>query len=93
MTPHELAERRIQLSAEYARDAELLSDILAQKPAMWNSIREHVKSDTAADRQWEATPEGIGEMQLKLRMKSAEKKMSAAKTMLEVMTNEANNKY
>ena len=93
LTPHELAERRVDLSAEYARDSELLSEILEQKPELWGKIRETVKSDKQADRVWEGTPMGIGEMKLRLKMKSSEKKMSAAKTMLEVLSGEARNLY
>lgn len=91
MTPHELAERRLQLAAEYARDSELLGEILSRRPAMWQKIREAVKSDKAADRAYEGSPDGIALMKLQLKMKASEKKMSAAKTMLEVLNNEARN--
>jgi hypothetical protein len=91
MTPHELAERRLQLAAEYARDSELLGEILSRRPALWQTIRETVKSDKASDRAYEATQDGIALMRLQLKMKANEKKMSAAKTMLEVLNNEARN--
>src|SRR5687767_9538100 len=80
LDPHALAERRVQLSAEYARDSELLAEILSKKPEIWMKLREGVKSDTAAERAWERSDLGIQEMRLRLQMKAAEKKMSAART-------------
>lgn len=93
LSPHELAERRVELSAEYARDSEILISILEQKPELWRQIRERVKSDKAADREWEASALGLDEMKLRLKMKASEKKMSAARTMLEVLEGEARNQY
>lgn len=92
-SPHVLAEKRVQMSGEYARASEELGVILTQKPALWNIIRTQTKSDTAADRQWEATGMGIEEMQLRLKLKSLEKQMSAVRTMLEVLAGEARNQY
>lgn len=90
-TPHELAEKRVELAAEYSRDSELLSDILTKKAALWMKMREDVGSDRAADKAWDATPLGINEMKLRLKMKASEKEMSAIKTMLDVMSDEARN--
>lgn len=91
--PHSLAKRRVEISAEYARDSELLGDILAEKPALWIKIRERMKSDKATDREWDSTSLGIDEMRLRLKMKANEKKLSAAKTMLDVLNAEARNQY
>lgn len=93
MNPHQIAEERLELAGEYQRDSELLSDILTQKAALWPELRENSKSDKAADNAWNALPLGINEMKLKLKMKSSEKRMSALKTMLEVLTMEAHNSF
>ena len=93
MTPHQLAERRIELSAEYAKHSEDLSHVLEQKPSLWMQIRERHKSDKAADREWDASPLGLDEMKLRLKMKAIEKKLSAARTMLEVLEGESKNQY
>lgn len=81
----------MELSAEYARDSEILSGFLSRRPAAWQAIRETVKSDKAADRAYEASEEGIALMKLQLKMKANEKKMSAARSMLDVLQAEARN--
>lgn len=90
-TPHELAERRMELAAEYARDTEILAEILTRKPLVWKEIRSTLESDKRADQEWNATTDGIHEMQLRLKLKATEKKISAAKTMLDVLSAEARN--
>jgi hypothetical protein len=92
-TPHELADSRITLAADYAFFSEQLEEVLAKKPAVWGTLRAQSKSDKSADRLWEASADGIKEMQLRLRMKAIEKKMSAAKTMLDVLQGESRNNY
>jgi hypothetical protein len=81
----------MRLSAEYARCSEQLADILELKTKKWLEIRQDVKSDTSADRRWDATEEGIHEMRLKLKMKAMEKEMSSIKTFLDVLNAEARN--
>lgn len=93
MSPHDLAESRVEMAGEYSYLSERLSNILTEKPGLWNVLRENVKSDKAADRMWESSAGGIEEMKLRLKMKALEKKMSAAKTMLEVLEGEARNQY
>lgn len=94
-TPNEIAERRVELSAEYSKCADELADILEVKATAWLGIRgrEEIKSDTRADKEWDATELGIQEMRLRLRMKGLEKKLSAAKSYLDVANNEARNLY
>jgi hypothetical protein len=48
-TPHELADSRMTLAAEYAAASEDLEAILALKPDAWQAIRERVSSDKAAE--------------------------------------------
>ena len=93
--PHEIAERRIELAAEYGKCADDLAEILEIKATAWNTIRqrEDIKSDTRADREWDATEMGISEMKLRLKLKTLEKKLSAAKTYLDVMNGEARNQW
>jgi hypothetical protein len=77
--PHACAEDRALLAGEYQFCAGIMEDILQRKPSLWNQLRIDVNSDTAAERKWEATDDGINAMGLKLRMKSLEKMMSGLK--------------
>lgn len=90
-SPHELAEMKLELSSIYARMSELLMTILKKKPLMWNEIRKGVKSDTSAERAWEATEEGLQQMELTQWLKVSEKMISAINSMLRVYEAEAKN--
>ena len=90
-TPHEYAERRVEITGEYSRASEQLETILIQKPELWLKIRDRVKSDAQADKEWERTPMGVEEMVLRGRMKRYEKQLSSLRTMLEVLSQEARN--
>lgn len=92
-SPREIAERRVELSAEYSQCADELADILEIKSTAWLAMRENHKSDKATDMAWNATELGIKEMRLKLRMKGLEKKLSAAKTYIDIANGEARNQY
>ena len=56
-------------------------------------IRESHKSDTATERAWQSTAEGIRETRIKLKLKALEKQMSAIKTHLKTLSDEAHNLY
>jgi len=92
-TPGRLAELRVLLSAKYAQATNEYERILLAKPAIWNELRKDVKSDTRAEREWEATELGQGERHWKFQIKKIEKMMSAIKTLIDVRTGEAQNLY
>lgn len=94
-TPHQLAAERVEVSALYAEASRQLEEILERKPAIWSEIRskEDVTSDAQAERQWDATEDGINEMKLKMKMKRMEKRMSAISTMLRVYEAEGRNQW
>lgn len=92
-SPHAIADERVRLAGEYARDTEKMVEILQNKAVLWAQLRANAKSDKAADRAWEALPLGLEEMKLRLMMKASEKMMSALKTKLEVLEGEARNMY
>lgn len=93
MTPMEIADERVRLAGEYARDSEIMAALLTQKATLWPELRENSKSDKSADKAWDSMPLGIEEMKLRLKMKASEKMMSALKTKLEVLEGEARNQY
>ena len=92
---HELAEKVVAWSNEYARYSEEYGKILAQKAIRWTEFRaqEDCKSDKMADKWWDTTPEGIKEMSLRLKMKALEKQMSAARSLIRVAEGEARNQF
>lgn len=90
-SPRELAERRVQITADYSTASEELEGILALKPTVWMAIRKGAKSDAAADKEWDATEDGIKEMRLRMALKRYEKQLSSLRTMLEVLEGEARN--
>lgn len=93
LSPHELVEKRLWLSGEYAYLSGQLTEILMDKPAIWNELRRGVGSDTAAERVWQATENGLRETKLRLQLKSIEKLMTAIKTKIEIDLGEARNQF
>ncbi len=92
-TPHELASMKLELSSIYARMSEMLMNILKKKPLMWNELRRGLKSDTSAERAWEATEEGLQQMELAQWLKVSEKMTSAINSMLRIYEAEAKNEH
>ena len=90
-----MAQEVVDLAGQYQKDSEELSQILtvkAYKWALWRS-EEGCTSDKQADKKWDATAEGVREMQLRLILKASEKKMSALKSMLRILEGEARNQF
>lgn len=90
-TPHQAAEDLSVLAGEYAWLLGQLEDILVRKPEKWNGMRDKFKSDTACERAWENTEDGINESGLRLREKSVGKMMSALKTIIRLNESESHN--
>lgn len=91
--PHQLAERRHELSVLYARASEQLGTILSEKPREWLKIRQDTKSDKSADLEWDASEVGKEEIRLRYLLKGMEKEISGIKTLLDVLSNESRNQY
>lgn len=89
--PHESAVDLAVLAGEYAWIMGQLESILQRKPAIWSEMRKNFKSDTACERTWESTQDGMSESSLRLRAKGVEKMMSALKSLIRIAENEANN--
>lgn len=92
-TPREYQEVREQFTALHSRALEQLEAIWERKPSVWQEIRKTEKSDKAADRAWEASPDGIQEMKLKSQVKRLEKEISAAASGLNLLNTEARNQF
>lgn len=81
------------LGGEYSWIMGQLEEILQRKPAVWNKIRPNFKSDTACEKAWESTMDGLNEQGLRLRAKGIEKMMSALKSLLRLAEGEAHNQF
>ena len=92
-TPRQFAEQKLKLSHDFSRLGERLAEIKVERMKLWFEIRETVKSDKQADITYEATPLGLEEMQIKLKMKCKEKQISAINTLIRVIEGEAHNNY
>lgn len=93
--PVEAAQDRSILSGEYAWIMGQLEMILQRKPSIWNTMRESgkFKSDTATERAWEATSDGINEAGLRLRAKGIEKMMQGLGSLIKIAENDAHNQF
>jgi hypothetical protein len=91
--PRDFSEMLMWLGAEYALVNRKLTDILMEKPSLWNELRRDVKSDTSAERVWQATQKGMRETEYRHSLKSIEKMMQALKAKLEIDRGEARNQF
>lgn len=88
-----MSEVLVAQAHEYGNLSDQLAEVLKAKPLLWMKYREDTASDTAAERKWSSTEQGIAETVLKLKLKSLEKQMSALKTRLHTLETEARNMY
>lgn len=91
--PHQCAEDRARLSGEYSFYAGQLEEVLSRKPSLWNSMRNNHKSDTACERAYEQTEDGINEIGLRLKLKRIEKMMSGMSSLIKIAEGEAHNQF
>lgn len=89
--PHQSAEDLAILSGEYAYIMGQWSDILQRKPVIWTELRKNFKSDTACEKAWEGTKDGMDESSYRLKAKGIEKMMSALKSLIRIAEGESRN--
>lgn len=93
MTPHEMAQKRLDLSEEYSRYSGEFAKLVKFQADYFHVERENHKSDNACQKAFDRTPEGVQMTILKMKLKSIEKTMSALNTSLRLAENEAKNLY
>lgn len=93
MNPHEKAEKREVLAAEYARMSEELSDIEELKAHVWPEMREKASSAKETDLLWLQTANGKKENRLKHQMKANIHQQNALSSSLKVAADEARGLY
>lgn len=89
MNPHQLAERRVALSAEYSAASEELGKLKANRAIQWLLIRKECKTDKEADNTWAASEQGQREIILSFKCKGLEKEISGISSFLRVLDGEA----
>src|SRR3990167_379317 len=77
LSPHDLAELKTKLAAEYSFILGQLEIVLITKATSWPILRLVAKSDKQADRAFDATDEWKDEIGLKLRAKRIERLLGA----------------
>lgn len=92
-TPPQLAEDLMLLSEQYSAYSGELAKLTKVEGEYYKAERPNVKSDTAVQRQFQTTDDGIRMQIVKLKIKSLEKQMSATKVFIEVATNMARGLY
>lgn len=92
-TPHQLSDERLFLSEEYSRYSGEYVKCMKKRADFFNANRKEHKSDTACQRAWESTDDGVLMEGLKMKLKAIEKRMSALNTALRLAENEAKNLY
>lgn len=92
-SPHQIAEERVGMAEEYSRYSGMFADLIKKRADHFKTERPNHKSDTAVERAWEQTPDGVQMTILKLKLKALEKQMSASNTMLRLLENESKNLY
>lgn len=91
--PHELAEERMGMAEEYSRYSGMFAELIKKRAEHFKEERPNHKSDTACERAWERTPDGVQMTIIKLKLKAIERQMSASNTMLRLLENEAKSLY
>lgn len=92
-SPRELAEKRVELAAEYARDSERLGILRAGKAIKWLLARKNAKTDKEATMILEASQEGQEEIKLLFKTKGLEKEISSISALLRVLDGEARGQF
>lgn len=92
-TPHQIAEDRITMAEEYSRYSGMYAELTKKRAEHFHLERANQKSDTATDRAWDRTPDGVQMNIIKMKLKAIEKQMSASNTMLRLLENESKNLY
>lgn len=93
LAPQTCAEYRAWLSGDYSFHAARIAELEMRKPLIWNEMRHHHKSDSATEREYEATQDGKDYIYLKYRLKRVEKLMQGLNGLLRVYEGESKNQF
>lgn len=93
LSPHEAADHNIKLAGWYSYLSGQLEEVLARRPSQWNHImaKEDVKSAKAADREYEASEDGLKVMRYKSQMDRIDRMKQSLRDLIYVYSREARN--
>ena len=91
--PRKIAEDILLLASDYGKLGERYNELNGLYAMWWQTSRPDYKSDKSAEKAWDLTKEGQEMAEVRLKMKVKEKKMSALKTFLRVLSDESRNQY
>lgn len=92
-TPHQIAEERMGMAEEYSRYSGEYAKLIKAQADFFGAERVNHKSDTACQRAFDRTEDGVKMAVIKMKLKAIEKQLSASNTMLRLLENEAKNLY
>lgn len=87
--PHLCAEYKSLLAGEYSYLVGCLEDLKARKPLVWLEMRKEHKSDSATNKAYEATEDGMLETQLKSKLKRIEKLTQGVSSLIKLAEGES----
>lgn len=91
--PHGCALFRSMLAGEYSYLVGMTETIKARKPVIWLEMRKNNKSDTATEKEYGATSDGIQEKAIEANIKRCEKLMSGLNSLVKLAEGESSLKY
>lgn len=91
--PHELSQKLLSKAEEYSRYSGEFAQHVKLQALYFNTFRGDHKSDNATQKAFDATEDGVRMVILRLKLKALEKEMSALRTHLRLLENQARNLY
>lgn len=92
-SPHILAEEQYELSEQYSKYSGELAQLIKEEAEFYNLNRDKHKSDTAVKKAWTVTEKGVHQTIVELKLKSLSKSMTAIRSLLATLTEEAKGLY
>ena len=92
-TPHDYADEIMALSQEFSSYSGEYAKLNKARADYYMANRANFKSDTAVQRAFDITDEGVKMATVKLKLSALKMQMSANKTMINVATEEARGLY
>ena len=92
-TPRELAQLNLVDADHCSKLAERLNQLEDLYDLWWKSMEADFKSVASQERAWGRTKDGQEMREIKMKIRSKERKISARKSYLRVLENESRNQY